>query len=337
MITHQPAAQRFELTESGETAYLSYAILPDGTHDFQHTLVPPPIGGRGIGTRLVHAALEHAKEHNWRVQPSCPFVRSYITRHPQYADLLPLPHFSIIIITLNEEENIAKLLGDLQAQTFTDFEVIVSDSNSDDDTLAVARRFSGSLNLRTVAMKGRGVGLGRNAGAAEARAERLIFFDADVRLDADFLARARRALDSSGLLVAAARLRSRDPSWRIRAAIHSADWMIRAVQFCFPHCAGACIFSTRTVHRHLGGFDETITLGKDCDYVNRAAKSFRFRILPVYFEFHPRCLKQDGMLTVGLTYLRGSWHRLTKGEIRNHAVPYQQGHYRKNEPDQTHQ
>ncbi|WP_225747546.1 N-acetyltransferase [Eikenella sp. Marseille-P7795] len=333
MVTHQPAAQRFELTEHGETAYLSYTLLPDGTYDFRHTVVPPPIGGRGIGTRLVQTALAHARAHGWPVRPSCSFVRTYIEHHPEYGDLLHRPHFSIVIITLNEEENIAKLLGDLQAQTFNDFEVIVSDSNSDDDTLAVARRFSGSLNLRTVAMKARGVGLGRNAGAAEARANRLIFFDADVRLDADFLARARRALDNSGLLVAAARLRSRDPSWRIRAAIRSADWIMRAMQFWFPQCAGACIFSTQTVHRHLGGFDETITLGEDCDYVNRASKSFRFRILPVYFEFHPRRLKQDGLLAVGLTYLRGAWHRLTKGEIRNHAVPYQQGHYRKNEPD----
>ena len=49
--------------------------------------------------------------------------------------MLPL---SIIVITLNEAERIGSLLEDLAQQTHQDFEVIVVDSNSEDETCAIA-------------------------------------------------------------------------------------------------------------------------------------------------------------------------------------------------------
>ena len=53
-----------------------------------HTEVPDAISRRGIGSRLVRAALDDARAHQLRVVPRCPFVDAYIDRHPEYRALV---------------------------------------------------------------------------------------------------------------------------------------------------------------------------------------------------------------------------------------------------------
>lgn len=94
---------------------------------------------------------------------------------------------SIVIITLNEEKRIGRLLEDLTKQTHQNFEVIVVDSNSEDSTREVAQAYESALPELTVHhMDTRGVSLGRNTGAELAKYERILFLDADVRLPSDF-------------------------------------------------------------------------------------------------------------------------------------------------------
>lgn len=65
---------------------------------------------------------------------------------------------SVVVITLNEEKRIARLLSDLSCQTYQDFEVIVVDSNSDDRTREVAEKYHAALPSLTVhQMSDRGV------------------------------------------------------------------------------------------------------------------------------------------------------------------------------------
>lgn len=85
---HQTEKQRFEYQENGDTAYLSYHSLSGSLKTFEHTIVPPSLGGRGIGSLLVEFALNHAREQNWRVKATCPFVAKFIEKHPQYRDVL---------------------------------------------------------------------------------------------------------------------------------------------------------------------------------------------------------------------------------------------------------
>ena len=90
---------------------------------------------------------------------------------------------SIVVITLNEEKRIGRLMEDLSKQTHKEFEVIVVDSNSEDSTCEVAAAYESSLPALTIhKMETRGVSLGRNTGASLAKHERLLFLDADVRL-----------------------------------------------------------------------------------------------------------------------------------------------------------
>lgn len=52
-----------------------------------HTEVDPAYEGQGIGSTLVRAALDDIRRQGRRVVPVCPFVRTWIERHPDYADL----------------------------------------------------------------------------------------------------------------------------------------------------------------------------------------------------------------------------------------------------------
>jgi predicted GNAT family acetyltransferase len=86
-IRHDAAARRFEAVVEGHESHLSYADAGDGVLDFQHTFVPEELRGRGIASRLVAHALDHARSQGLKVIPTCPFVRNFMRRHPEYRDL----------------------------------------------------------------------------------------------------------------------------------------------------------------------------------------------------------------------------------------------------------
>lgn len=86
-VRHDEEGSRFTArTDAGE-ASLSYTELEGGRLDLRHTEVPPGAEGEGVGGALVKAAFEHARSSGVGIVPSCPFVRSYLERHPEYAEL----------------------------------------------------------------------------------------------------------------------------------------------------------------------------------------------------------------------------------------------------------
>jgi glycosyltransferase involved in cell wall biosynthesis len=235
---------------------------------------------------------------------------------------------SIVIITLNEEKRIGRLLTDLSEQTHQDFEVILVDSNSDDETCMIAQEYEEILpNLTIHKMETRGVSLGRNTGAALAQHERILFLDADVRLEVGFLAKSLDRLEKRGLEVSGGYLGTATLPMMYRLGYGATNLGMFVTQYGFPTAVGACIFSTRRAHKHVGGFDEGITLCEDCDYVKRLAKTFRFRLIPVTFQFDPRRLEQDGLFSTGWLYLKANLRRFFFGEIRKQEIAYRFAHY----------
>ena len=81
------AEQEFELDLDGHRAVAAYQ-REDKTITFTHTQVPKQIEGRGVGSKLVRAALDAARDEGLKVVPQCRFVAAYIERHPEYRDLL---------------------------------------------------------------------------------------------------------------------------------------------------------------------------------------------------------------------------------------------------------
>jgi hypothetical protein len=86
-VRNNAALSRFELDADGYTA-VSYYRLTNGVMTFNHTEVPPAIEGQGVGSRLVHGALEEARRLGYKVVPRCSFVSHYMASHPEFSDLI---------------------------------------------------------------------------------------------------------------------------------------------------------------------------------------------------------------------------------------------------------
>jgi uncharacterized protein len=88
VVRDNPEALRYELLVDGNVAgEIQYRRSPDRVA-LVHTEVSPSLEGQGLGSRLVAGALDDVRAHGLRAVPVCPFVRSYIRRHPEYGDLV---------------------------------------------------------------------------------------------------------------------------------------------------------------------------------------------------------------------------------------------------------
>ncbi len=86
-INHNTDAHQFETTIDGITAFITYVDKGDSIV-YEHTIVPPELGGQGVGSALVQHALNYAREQDKKVIPQCSFVAAYIGKHPEYKDLV---------------------------------------------------------------------------------------------------------------------------------------------------------------------------------------------------------------------------------------------------------
>jgi len=84
-----PRLGRFELREDGTLlGFASYSVR-DGVMSVPHTEIDARQRGRGLASTLVRDVLDTAGERGLAVLPFCPFVATYIRRHPEYLPLVP--------------------------------------------------------------------------------------------------------------------------------------------------------------------------------------------------------------------------------------------------------
>lgn len=86
-IIHNSARNRFEIQRDELTATADYELQND-ILTVTHIIVPPSLRGGGIASELALACVEHVRENQLRLVPQCPFMSSYLERHPQYADVV---------------------------------------------------------------------------------------------------------------------------------------------------------------------------------------------------------------------------------------------------------
>ncbi len=102
--------------------------------------------------------------------------------------ILSIKMISIIIPTYNEEKDILDCLKSLERQTYKNFEIIIIDDGSTDETIKKIREFSKKdRKIRILNQKHKGPGAARNLGAKYAKGEILIFVDADMTFDKDYI------------------------------------------------------------------------------------------------------------------------------------------------------
>ena len=78
---------RFEMDTEAGPAFVTYR-RDGGVLKLVHTEVPAALGGRGIGSKLASGVLNLIRSRHEKIVPLCEFMRGYIDRHPDYADLV---------------------------------------------------------------------------------------------------------------------------------------------------------------------------------------------------------------------------------------------------------
>jgi uncharacterized protein len=84
IVTDNSDGSRLEIHEDGDVAELVYRTRASRLV-LVHTDVPDALGGRGLGTELVRAAIDKAQRDRLTLVPLCPFARGWLERHPAEA------------------------------------------------------------------------------------------------------------------------------------------------------------------------------------------------------------------------------------------------------------
>ncbi|WP_024441946.1 MULTISPECIES: GNAT family N-acetyltransferase [unclassified Mycobacterium] len=85
-VTHDNG--QYKITVDGEQAGFADYIERGDQRIFHHTVIDKAFGGRGLASTLIGAALTDTRAAGKRVVPTCSFVEAYITKHPEFADLV---------------------------------------------------------------------------------------------------------------------------------------------------------------------------------------------------------------------------------------------------------
>ncbi|MGB0098967.1 MAG: GNAT family N-acetyltransferase [Nocardioides sp.] len=89
VTSHNPQAKRYEAHLDGELAGFAEYQLTDALVVMTHTEVDPAFEGQGVGSALARFALDDVRaEGSRRVLPVCPFIKGWVGKHPDYAELM---------------------------------------------------------------------------------------------------------------------------------------------------------------------------------------------------------------------------------------------------------
>ncbi len=221
---------------------------------------------------------------------------------------------SIIIPTKNEGKYIGPTIG--QFEEYLEkyrIEIIISDANSKDETADVVRSYQAKFGDRVKFVQSRekqNIAIGRNLGAAQATGEIFFHTDADVRIpDKDrFFSTVISRFDKSEVVAATV------PIWIYPEESGLMDKMYHilmnsVIRLSFSVgvylAKGECQLVRRSVFEKIGGYNETIVAGEDCNLFYRLHKEGRIRYFYRLAVHHsPRRFREYGYIRLSLIYLR---------------------------------
>jgi uncharacterized protein len=88
-VADNPDQAQYEIRVDGEIAGFVQYHLRDGVIAFLHAETDSRFRGHGVAGHLIQSSLESARERHLAVLPYCPFVRRWMSEHPEYTDLVP--------------------------------------------------------------------------------------------------------------------------------------------------------------------------------------------------------------------------------------------------------
>jgi len=191
---------------------------------------------------------------------------------------------SIIIPTYNRADLLGDALSSVFAQCYRDFEVIVVDDGSTDNTAEVLRPLAEQDLIRYIHQKNAGEAAARNKGLLEARGRYIAFLDSDdlfepekLKLQTEFLQNHPEVgLVHSGYIKfdnAGNNLGYRDASW------FSGSIYPQILLYWTTLMAVDAVLIPRIVFEHVGLFNETLRTGPDLDMWRRIARRYPFAFI----------------------------------------------------------
>jgi glycosyltransferase involved in cell wall biosynthesis len=225
---------------------------------------------------------------------------------------------TVVVPALNEAERLPALFDALERQTRLPDEVVIADAGSTDATREIAEQRG------AVVVPGGKPAAGRNAGAAAATSELLLFLDADDELAADFIECALEEFADRKLTVATSFIDAIEREPRNVFATEVVNLYLDVMQYVSPHAPGFCILVKKAVHDAIGGFDETVVLAEDHDYVQRAAELGKFRVLhSVMVSTSMRRIEKEGLVRLAFKYLYCELYVVAGRPIREIPFDYE--------------
>jgi glycosyltransferase involved in cell wall biosynthesis len=184
-------------------------------------------------------------------------------------------------------------------------ETIVVDSNSPDNTRAIAKKYADKV----VNLKDRGVGKARNLGARKATGEFLVFVDADTVLDSGFLAEIHEALNRSNAVYVVGTMAGLEWSGTadnlfkfLHYGLVNLISMVTA-HLGFPFFPTVCCACKKTAFRRVGGFDEDLAIAEDLKFslkMGKIGKCFVSRRAKAYTSL--RRIQKNGVMKNSYVY-----------------------------------
>jgi len=169
------------------------------------------------------------------------------------------PRVSVIITTKNEEKHIESCLMSLRCQTFRDFEVIVSDAKSRDNTVKIARKYADKVIVQES-----NVSKGRNIGVSKARGDILVFVDADTILLPDTLGKVIGAFKNKKVVGATCPVLPLTTKVKyVWVYTFFSNFEKASIRMNRPQIAGFFCAYRRDAFERIGGFDEHVGILED--------------------------------------------------------------------------
>lgn len=220
--------------------------------------------------------------------------------------------FSVVIPAYNEEKYIHRTLRALKKQTFKDFEVIVKDGNSRDQTARIAKE----LADKVVSAPDQSAADARNQGADFAKGSILAFMDADTLLPFDAFERFHTLMSREHVVGLSCRKVPQNQGILDHVMYEFVNFSTYAS--CKMKLGGAhgnCMLIRRSVFERIGGFNPNIIIAEEQDLVRRASRFGRYLfLLNFYVVENPRRLQKWGRVRLYVAWLTGMWTSFRAGK-----------------------
>ena len=177
---------------------------------------------------------------------------------------------SIIIPAKNEENYIGRLLKSLSLQTFKEFEVIIADAYSTDDTLLVAKMYEEYLDIKIV--RGGLPSFGRNNGVINSKYDLLLFIDADIELPSTIIEDSVKIFQKNKLhllttYIKCVHNKKSDLFYKINNIF---QWFSK---FYKPFATGMYFMIDKHIFNKLGGFNEQSVYAEDYELSSKIKRN----------------------------------------------------------------